>query len=81
MEEEVSVPRVLDHVRARAGVGGVDHRRAPLLEAETDALHAVVHQKGCDFGVTRDGRLAGNKFGPAEAVAEPVRDARDGEGQ
>jgi hypothetical protein len=52
-----------------------------LLEAETDALHAVVHQKGCDFGVTRDGRLAGNKFGPAEAVAEPVRDARDGEGQ
>src|SRR5215208_3356446 len=60
VDEEVRVPGVLDDILARAGVGGVDHRRASLLYAEADALQAVIHLKGRNVGVAGPGRSTGD---------------------
>jgi hypothetical protein len=79
VDEEVSVSCVLDRVRPGAGVGGVGHRRASLSDAEADALQAVVDPEGGDPRILGGGRLSALRLGPAEALAEPVLDARDSE--
>jgi hypothetical protein len=81
VDEEVGVSCVLDDVRPGASVGGVDHRRASLFDAEADALDAVVDLEGGDLRLLGGGRLSDLEFGPAEALAEPVLDTGDGEGE
>jgi hypothetical protein len=77
VDKQVCPPGLLHDALAWTGVGGEDHGRVRLLDAQAHALQAMVYFERSDLRVTHPHRLPGGELLPAAAFAESALDAGD----